>query len=570
MKRIASNSFAKEVRVVAIAATLVSLAAFLCFYSRGEVLLYGDAVAHINIARRVFDGRTPGLQQLGSVWLPLPHVVTIPFVVNDWMWRTGVGGAIPAMIAYVFGVAGIFRVLRRRASLVAAGSGAAVYALNPNLLYMQSTGMTESIFLATVIWTVVYLDDFVTAMRAGVDAGGAGLQRLEPHAALERLGMVLAASILTRYDGWVLAGISGVIVFGVLLQRWKQREREQRRRLFRSAVDFYLLCALVPTLWLAQNYSNTGNPLDFANGPYSAKAIAERSTPPGQPANPGSGSIKIAAIYFQKAAKLNVAWGAWEPWMLGLLLGGTVVALLHWRRDAILLLLWFVLPFYAYSVAYGSVPIFLPVWWPFSYYNVRYGLELLPAFSVFIGLLIGFLDSRFQRVLVQRTVVVTAVVLVGGSYLAVARATPICLREARVNSVTRVALETRLGQELRKLPPDSTLLMYTSNYVGALQREGIPLRRVIWEGVNPEWYFALAMPAMHADYVVAVEGDPVSKAVHEYPVGLEPIVQFDSVDKPRVTIYRSLERKRHSGSPEVHIGHEMRTRQGARIQQNPV
>ena len=34
---------------------------FLFYFRRGDILLYGDAVAHINIARRVFDSRTPGL-----------------------------------------------------------------------------------------------------------------------------------------------------------------------------------------------------------------------------------------------------------------------------------------------------------------------------------------------------------------------------------------------------------------------------------------------------------------------------------------------------------------------------
>ena len=93
------RSHHRDVAIVAGAAALVSVAAFLFFYFRGEILLYGDAVAHINIARRVFDSNTPGPLQLGTVWLPLPHILMIPFVVNDWMWRSGVGGSIPSMIA---------------------------------------------------------------------------------------------------------------------------------------------------------------------------------------------------------------------------------------------------------------------------------------------------------------------------------------------------------------------------------------------------------------------------------------------------------------------------------------
>src|SRR5260370_5925190 len=93
----------------------------LVFYShQGTLLLYGDAVAHINIARRVFDSRTPGLFQLGTVWLPLPHVLDIPFIMNVWFWRTGLGGSIPSMLAYVMATLGVFPLVRGLASRAAA------------------------------------------------------------------------------------------------------------------------------------------------------------------------------------------------------------------------------------------------------------------------------------------------------------------------------------------------------------------------------------------------------------------------------------------------------------------
>ena len=156
---------------------MTSLASFLWFFRQSELLLFGDAVAHINIARRVFDSSTPGTVQLGTVWLPLPHVLSIPFLINDWMWRSGVGGSIASMVAYVLAVDGVFRLVRGRASRFAAWLAAALLGLNPNLLYMQSTAMTESIFLAAVIWAVVYFDEFIRGLsRANLQSP----QRLNP------------------------------------------------------------------------------------------------------------------------------------------------------------------------------------------------------------------------------------------------------------------------------------------------------------------------------------------------------------------------------------------------------
>src|ERR1035441_4340351 len=157
---------------------LVSLFSFFYYIRHGDLFLYGDAVAHINIARRVFDSQTPGLLQLGTVWLPLPHLLMVPFILSKSMWQNGTGGSIPSMIAYVFGVMGIFRLVRgmlqadlsqeagtKAAASVGAWAAAFAYGANPNLIYMQATAMTESVYLALFIWTVVYFAEFLRALK---------------------------------------------------------------------------------------------------------------------------------------------------------------------------------------------------------------------------------------------------------------------------------------------------------------------------------------------------------------------------------------------------------------------
>src|SRR5215467_3500530 len=182
--------------LLALLASVISVSSFFYYFRHGELPLYGDAVAHINIARRVFDSRTPGLLQLGTVWLPLPHLAMIPFVISDWLWRTGVGGSIPSMIAYVLGVFGIFRLTRSvfpatvgpsDASRIAPWASALVYAANPNLIYLQTTPMTEPIYLALFIWALVYFSDFVRAANAKT-----------PDRSLAKCGLCVAAGCLTR------------------------------------------------------------------------------------------------------------------------------------------------------------------------------------------------------------------------------------------------------------------------------------------------------------------------------------------------------------------------------------
>src|SRR5271169_2885230 len=102
--RRASASTARSPRFDARAALFlvaVSAAALLTALRQGWTLWYGDAEAHLNIARRIFDSRTPGYEQLGTVWLPLPHLLMIPFAMHDAWWRNGLAGAIPSSVCFV-------------------------------------------------------------------------------------------------------------------------------------------------------------------------------------------------------------------------------------------------------------------------------------------------------------------------------------------------------------------------------------------------------------------------------------------------------------------------------------
>ncbi len=197
------------------------------------------------------------------------------------------------------------------------------------------------------------------------------------------------AGALTRYDGWFSAAIFGCILTWLFVA-WYRRaaDRRLRRTVTKSFVEVLLLNALVPVYWLVYTWAVSGNALDFINGPYSAKAIALRSTAKGAPPYPGQHDIFTSALYFLKSAQLNMGPPIWGRLLLLLALIGTVIALWRFRRYGVLLLLWLPLAFYSLSIAYGSVPIYIPVWCPFSYYNVRYGLELLPVFAVFPVILV--------------------------------------------------------------------------------------------------------------------------------------------------------------------------------------
>jgi hypothetical protein len=224
-------------------------------------------------------------------------------------------------------------------------------------------------------------------------------------------------------------------------------------------------------------------------------------------------------------------------WLFTAALVALLASLYFSRRYLSWAILWIPAPFYVLCIAWGSVPIYHPEWWPFSYYNVRYGLQLLPAIAVFAALACEF-AANFLR---PGYVIGVASLLIVASYFSAWQA-PICLREARTNGVERMALEQALAEKLKSLPQRATVLMYCSAHAAALQMVGVPLKRRLCENDHPGWEDALARPAESADYLVAFAGDPVAGAVHEHPQGLEAVAIIGTPSQPKALIYRSTHR----------------------------
>lgn len=545
-KRATSSPWDDQARLLLWLSTCVAVVSFLFYFQRGDVLLYGDAIAHINIARRVFDSKTPGLLQLGTVWLPLPHLLMIPFLMSKQLWQRGVGGSIPSLIAYVWAVVGIFRLVRGAfavsdtddfAAPFAGWTAAIVFAANPNLIYMQTTAMGEALYLAFFIWAIVYLRESVPSNRR----------------ALTKSALCVAAACLTRYDGWFLAGVTSAAVITARIVAARARPNGgHTARWCPAAGRFVLIAAAAPILWLAYNGIIYRNPLEFENGPYSAKAIEQKTQTSGHPGHPGSGNLAVAGMYFLKSGEDNMAANPWlgRLWLVVGAVGMIIIALNFrdpkTRTRPALLLLFVPLPFYALSVAYGGVPIFIPEFWPHTHYNLRYGLQLLPAFAASVGgLMYLAITSKHWKEKARAGLVIGVVALLVLSYASIWRSGPICLEEAQINMRSRNDLEAQVAKWLEKLPPHATLLMYLGDYVGALEKAGIPLSHVIHEGnhrvwkqpTDPEglWERALADPQKYADYVVAFEGNPVWQAVqHDH---LKELVEIHVLGQPRAFIY---------------------------------
>ena len=177
----------------------VTCASLHFFYTRGLSNLYGDGLAHMEGARRIFDSITPGYQEIGSVWLPLYHLICAPLAINDFLWRTGLAGGLVSSAAFALTAYLLFRLGAEINLNLAAGLVAlAVVLMCPSFLYLASTPLTEPLAL---LWSVLvaYL-----------------LFRFSESGSWKSLaGAAVAAFLgtLTRYEGWNVLPFATLLVF---------------------------------------------------------------------------------------------------------------------------------------------------------------------------------------------------------------------------------------------------------------------------------------------------------------------------------------------------------------------
>jgi Dolichyl-phosphate-mannose-protein mannosyltransferase len=470
------SSSAAAVLLAGATLSILSLAAVWVVYAHGCTLYYGDADAHLMIARRIVDSQTPGYDQLGTSWLPMLHLLMLPLVSIDALWRNGLAGAIPVAACFVAAGCFLFAAVRRLFnSVAAAGTAVALFALNPNVLYLQAIPMTEAVFFAALMGLLYF---------------GVRFQETQGWGAAIGAGIAACAATLTRYDGWFLLPFAAVYFLFAA----------RRKRIF-AALLFCAIAALGPLYWLGHNWWMTGDWLDFYRGPYSARAIQGSAT------YPGLHDWRTAWAYYLEAVRLCA--GTLLVWI-----GITGMAACVFRR-AIWPIALLVIPPMAYivSVYSGAVPIFLPTLWPHSYYNARYGTSAIPLLAVGAAALVALAPRKGQAG------VAIAIVLAGAGWWAI-RWRPnqwVAWEESRVNSEGRRAWTNEAAAYIAPRYVLGTGIL-TSSYplTGVLREAGIPLREALDVDNGLFWDASTGRPDLYPklEWVIAQGGDGAQTAVN--------------------------------------------------------
>jgi len=173
------------------------------WYAAGLTLSHYDAKAHLVVARRVIDNLTPGWQQIGAVWLPLPHLLNLLPTQIDLFYRTGLFASAVSIVCFGITVWASTRIIRTATgSLSGMITAALVFALNPNLLYLHTTPMTEPLLIAVTFTMVWWLYEWLS------DEPGRPIPA--------KLTLILFAAAWTRYEAWPI--IAAAVVFTAVVR----------------------------------------------------------------------------------------------------------------------------------------------------------------------------------------------------------------------------------------------------------------------------------------------------------------------------------------------------------------
>ncbi len=473
----------------AVVALAVAAAAAALIWSAAthSMLIYGDARAHLSVARRVTDGLQPGPTQLGSVWLPMPHILMVPFTAVRVLWHSGAAGAIVGGLGYLYATTRVYKLVEEiTEDRAAAWVGFVLFAANLNLLYLQTTALTEPVLLAFLVGATLHLARWMRTLSVRELLWAAILTML---------------STLTRYEGWafLVAGAALVLVWGSRVDR--RRHSSEANVVLYAVVGGYGIA-----LWFLYNLTIFHDALYFMRSPYSASVQQGGQVQFGLLGTKGSVVESV----------LTYGWDMVDIIGLAALIGAAVSTVLilvlrHRRRLLTLLVLGLLLApalFEVVSLYVGQTTIRVPQRPPYEMYNVRYGLMALPFCAVAIAVVVS--RRRWLGVLLAGGAAAGLVVASFG--------TPLTLADGRTGISSAAAGHPELVAEyLRSHYRGGRVLADDSASSNVIFAADLNLREFVTPGAHPFWEHTIRTPSRYARWAIAVDGDAISTDIAEHP-----------------------------------------------------
>lgn len=495
-------------KIIVFTAAFLAVCASTYSYLHGYIVAYGDSESHLNIAKRVIDSLTPGFAQLGGIWLPLPHLLMIPFVYFDFLWRTGLAGSIVNGIAYVITTLYLFKLGQFISGNKWMGLVTAlIFATNLNILYLQSTPMTELSLLVFFVLSTYYFIRFIEKQE-------------------DTLSLILSAffgfcAALSRYDGWSLVlAEAGVLV--LLFIPWKKMPRrfsdivnyfdwQKLKKLEGLLIMFSTLAFFGIILWLAWDWLILGDPLYFTHSIFSAKSQQNSWLARGE--LPAYRNIGVSFLYYFVTSMSNIGVVLFAIALVGF--GYFAITKHNKHKYYILLILLVPFAFNVLTLFLGQSVIFIPHITPVTFewrlFNVRYGVMALPFAAICIGYL--FYKLKYAGKLILVALFIFQFVLYGIGYSKV-----VSLDDGVKGLSSFIAKIPDAQNWFGRNYDEGLILLDDFARAMSIIRTPAPMKNFIYVGNKPYWEESLKRPEKYATWIIMQKDDAVWQALYNDPI----------------------------------------------------
>jgi hypothetical protein len=466
---------------IGLATLAVGIAAAFYYSAVQLALAHYDARAHLVVARRIIDSLTPGWQQVGAVWLPLPHLLNMLPVQIDVLYRTGASAIAISVISISAATWALSDAIRRTTgSAAGAIAASALLVLNPNVLYLQGTPMTEPLLFAAVMLAIA----FTVRWLENVDRS--------PAAA----GSALAAACLTRYEGWPIA--AAVVCLAVLIL---MRKGVPVLTAFRGGARLVAFPSVAIALFLINSRWTVGS--WFVSSGF---FVAENVDALGHPFVAWD-QLREGLYRLSGTALVSSGYA-------GVVL--TVMASARSKLKAPILLI-------LAPLAAAALP--LSAYVQGHPFRVRYDVPLVAACAALAGAAIGLLWTRVQ--------LIAAALVIGGALIQahpLDRNAPLILESQRdaVNRKGREAVTAYLVQHR----DHRTIMMSMGSlghYMHDLSAHGFVIHDFLHEGNGDIWNLAMTDPKAVAGWIAIEEkaegGDALYLEAKRHPAFLDGFIR---------------------------------------------
>ncbi|MBL8031643.1 MAG: glycosyltransferase family 39 protein [Candidatus Doudnabacteria bacterium] len=477
------------------------------YYAHGLIAAYGDAESHLNIAKRVVDSITPGFAQLGGIWLPVPHILMMPFVYVDFLWRTGLAGSIVSGICFIISTLYIYKIgeFITKNKWVGFVAGL-VFITNPNILYLQSTPMTELTLIVFFVLSTYYFIRFI--------------EDQEDLVALIAAAIFAFCAALSRYDGWFLvcaeAGIIGLLYFPWhrVPRSWKEFRAGFSRDLWDKLEGRLILFGTIAffgiALWLLWDWVILGDPLYFTHSVFSAKSQQNSWLARGE--LPGYRHIGVSFLYYFVTAMSNVGVVVFLVAIVGLF--WFMLKSTNKHRFYILLILLVPFIFNVITLFLGQSVIFIPHVTPVGFewrlFNVRYGAMSVPLAAICAAYL-------FYKVSWKSKILLAGLFVLQFGLYAVGYSKVMSLEDGKVGLSSFIAKIPDAQNWFGKNYDHGLVLL--DDYARAMSviRTPVPMKNFIYIGNKPYWEESLQTPEKWATWIIMQKNDAVWRALFDDP-----------------------------------------------------